>query len=132
MVADMELRTWKHIIVQNEQHEPTYLKLRSNSRDTDNIGHMPEQRQTTQTEHRKLKRGATRSQPKHRGWIQMLAKGKQFLLLIWHPPCYSSITLFLFFHCKNFIVGYIYFNRNLGEDCLSCSTCVLSFCLFEQ
>ena len=46
IVADMELRTWKHIIVHNEQHEHTYLKPRSNSRDTDSIGHTPEQRQT--------------------------------------------------------------------------------------
>ena len=23
-------------------------------------------------------------------------------------------------------------SANMGEDCLSCLTCVLSFCLFEQ
>ena len=29
--------------------------------------------------------------PKNRGRIQMFANGKQFLLLIRHPPCYSYI-----------------------------------------
>jgi len=28
---------------------------------------------------------------KNRGWTHVLAKGKQFLFLIRHPPCYSYI-----------------------------------------
>ena len=38
-----------------------------------------------------LKRPATRTQPNIRVWSQVLAKGRQFLLLIKHPPCYSYI-----------------------------------------
>ena len=40
------------------------------------------------SQHRKLK---TRDLTKCRGSPQVLAKGKQFLLLIRHPPCYSYI-----------------------------------------
>jgi len=40
------------------------------------------------SQHRKLKR---RDLTKCRGSPQVLAKGKQFLLLIRHPPCYSYI-----------------------------------------
>jgi len=45
--------------------------------------------QTNQkVQHRKLKRWATRTPPKS-GWIQVLVKGKEFLLLKRHPKCYS-------------------------------------------
>jgi hypothetical protein len=37
------------------------------------------------TQHRKLKRWATQTPPK----TQVLAKVKQFLPVIWHPPCFS-------------------------------------------
>jgi len=45
--------------------------------------------QTTQiTQHRKLKRWATRTPPTNLGWTKV-TKGKPFLLLIGHTPCYS-------------------------------------------
>jgi hypothetical protein len=61
------------------------------SRDTGNIGHTRHKTKTkkkTKTQDRKLKRLATWTPRKIRG---ELAKGKQFLSLIRHPPCYSSI-----------------------------------------
>jgi hypothetical protein len=42
-------------------------------------------------QHKKLKRWATRTPSKNRGWTQRLTNGKQFLLLIRHPSCYSYI-----------------------------------------
>jgi len=41
-------------------------------------------RHRTKTQHRKLNRWTTRTPPTNRGWTQVLAKGKQFLLLIRH------------------------------------------------
>ena len=44
-------------------------------------------KQYKKIQHRKRKRWATRTPQKTRMWTQVLAKGKQFLLLIRHPPC---------------------------------------------
>jgi hypothetical protein len=41
--------------------------------------------------HKKLRWWAAWTPPKNRGWTQMFTKGKQFLLLIRQPPCYSYI-----------------------------------------
>ena len=48
------------------------------------------QRHTT-GQHKKTKTIINTYPTKNRGWTQVLAKGKQFLLLIWHPPFYSYI-----------------------------------------
>jgi len=44
------------------------------------------------TQRRKLTRCVTRTPPKIWSRIEMLAKGKEFLLLIRHPPLYSLST----------------------------------------
>jgi len=48
-----------------------------------------------QTKHKnitqKIKKMCNMDPAKNRGWIQVLAKGKQFLLHIKHMPCYSYI-----------------------------------------
>ena len=53
-------------------------------------------RQTKQnTQHRNLNRWAIRTPGKKREWTQLLAKGKQFLFLFRHPPCYSYYMLYI-------------------------------------
>ena len=94
------------------QDEPIYLSMRNR-----NGHHNTELRTQRHTigQHKKMKRWATRTQPKNRKWTQVLAKGKQFLLLIRHPSCYSYIhsrmkvlfTLFVFvcdYWCPTHIV----------------------------
>jgi len=44
------------------------------------------------TQHRRPKGWATRSPPNIRGWIQVITKGKQFLLLIRYPSSYMYIV----------------------------------------
>jgi hypothetical protein len=69
------------------------------SKDEPNIAFMRKSKWTSQhgtlnveTHNRtaqKIKIWATRNPPKNRGWTRVLAKGKQFLPVIKHPPCYS-------------------------------------------
>jgi amino acid permease len=75
------------------------------SRDTVKTGHIRHRTKTKQwnenklTQHRKLKRWATRIGQKNRGWTQVLVKGKKFQSLIKHLPYYccdifvSQITM---------------------------------------
>ena len=65
--------------------EPNIILLRKSGRTSK---HVKTQNRTTQ---KKLKRLATQTQPKNRGWTQVLAKSKQFMLLIRHLSCYSYI-----------------------------------------
>ena len=48
------------------------------------------QQRQTKPQHRKLKRWAMQIPPESLRWTAVLAKRKQFLRLIRHPPCYSS------------------------------------------
>jgi hypothetical protein len=48
---------------------------------------------TTQSNKTNPKKWVTQIPPQHRAWTHILAKGKQFLLFIRHPPCYSSSVL---------------------------------------
>jgi len=57
-----------------------------------NITTRNSERKDTTEQHKKLKRWATLTHQKNQGWTQVLAKGKQFLLFITHPLCYSYIV----------------------------------------
>ena len=75
-----------------------YINVRENrrgkngqSRETGSICYTRQKtksNRTKQTQHRKLRRWATRT-PLKTGWTQVPAKGNQFLPLMRHPPCYS-------------------------------------------
>jgi hypothetical protein len=60
----------------------------------------------------KRKWWATRTPLKNRGWTLVLEKGKQFLLLIRHPPCYSYIqsspVMFMILLDYNWYIARIY------------------------
>ena len=47
----------------------------------------------TKTNKTNPKKWVTQTPPQYRAWTHMLAKDKQFLLFIRHPPCYSSSVL---------------------------------------
>jgi hypothetical protein len=69
-----------------------------------------EDKQNTKTQHKKLKRWATRTPPKPGQWTEVLAKGKQFLLLMLVFICKCIHCLCLSYHSDdtdNYNDGYI-------------------------
>ena len=69
------------------------------TRNVGNIGHTGHNTKTNETKTKKqqntkkIKRWASRTPSKTRGWTKVLSKGKQFLLLIRRPSCYSKLNI---------------------------------------
>jgi hypothetical protein len=57
-------------------------------------------------QHKKLKRWATRTPPKNRGWTQVLTKGKQFLLI--SSARFSSCLIYVSCVCLLIVVSNAY------------------------
>jgi hypothetical protein len=81
-------KTWDLLQTTGGKNEPNIVFMRKSQRTSQ---HETQNVKTHNRTTQKLKRWATRTPPKKRGWTQVLVKGKQFLLLIRHPQCDSYI-----------------------------------------
>ena len=89
-------KTWDLLQTIWDKDEPSIVYMRkwqqTSQHGTQNVKtHTMTAHTNKQKQKQTIKEQKTRTSQKTRGWTHVLAKGKQFLLLIRYPPCYTYI-----------------------------------------